>query len=99
MKIVNMKKFLRSVLIIIGLAVTICLISSNITLSHTESSQKTISISSGDTLWTIAEYEQENNEYYKDSDIRDIIYNIKKLNNLNTNESLQVGQKIILNEI
>ena len=99
MKIVNIKKFLRSVLIIIGLTLIICLISSNITLSHIEPTQKVISISSGDTLWSIAEYEQENNEYYKDFDIRDIIYNIKKLNNLDTNINLQVGQKIVLNKI
>ena len=43
-------------------------------------------ITRGDTLWSIAEYEIKNNDYYKNQDIRKVIYEIKKINNLEGNE-------------
>lgn len=36
----------------------------------------------GDTLWSIAQKEASNNEYYRNRDIRDIIRDIKEINNL-----------------
>ena len=96
MRIVNKKKFIRMVILIIGI-ITISLIGfSNISFSKGEIKTKTIYVSSGDTLWTIATEEQENNLYYKDKDIRDIIYEIKKLNNLDNNSNLIVGQKLVI---
>ncbi len=98
MKIVNRKKFVRSILIILGIVLIILLNSFNTTLSHGEEEQKTIYVSNGDTLWSIAEYEQENNDYYKNLEIREIIYQIKKINNLESN-ALQIGQKLLINEL
>lgn len=99
MKIVNKKKFVRNILIIVGTVVIISLNLASTSLSHKEVSKKVIYVSSGDTLWSIAEYEQENNEYYRDFEIREIIYEIRKINNLNTNANLKVGQALMINEI
>lgn len=93
MKIVDMKKFIRSISIIIGLIIFIILILVNTSFSHTEVSYKQIYISSGDTLWNIAKYEKENNVYFEDKDIRYIIDEIKYINNLNTS-SLNIGDEL-----
>lgn len=94
-KIVNTKKLLRSIFIILGILICILLIISNTTLSHGEKNYKKIKICNGDTLWKIAEIEQNTNEYYKYKDIRIIIDNIKKSNNLKNCE-LQIGQELII---
>lgn len=99
MKIVNKKRFLKSILIIIGISLIILLILVNTSLSYVEGTTKTIYVSAGDTLWSIARCEQENNEYYKELEIREIIYQIRKLNNLESNSNLQIGQKLILKVI
>lgn len=96
MKIVDIKKFLKSILFIIGSVILLTLCFSNISFSRGEIKTKDIFVSKGDTLWTIAEYEQENNKYYDGTDIRSIIYEIKKLNNLDTNKDLDIGQKLLI---
>ncbi|MBR1654085.1 MAG: LysM peptidoglycan-binding domain-containing protein [Clostridia bacterium] len=65
----------------------------NITYSRNDTSYKTIYVTQGDTLWTIATHEKEKNSYYEDDDIRDIIYDIKSINNLSVCD-LKVGQKL-----
>ena len=95
MKIVDKKKFIRSISIIIGLIIFIILLLVNTSLSHTEISYKQIYISSGDTLWNIAKYEQENNVYFEDKDIRYIIDEIKYINNLNAS-SLNIGDELTI---
>ena len=99
MRIVNKKKFIKMVILIIGIISIsfICFI--NISFSKGEIKTKTLYVSSGDTLWSIAKEEQENNLYYEDKDIRDIIYQIRKLNNLENNRNLTEGQKLIINYI
>ena len=47
----------------------------------------------GDTLWSIASLEKENNTYYKDKDIRYVINDIKYINNLK-NSSLYEGMQL-----
>jgi len=93
MKIVNKKKFVRSVVIILGLIVLLILVSFNNSYSKTEIKYKEEFIISGDTLWSIAEYEINNNEYFSGKDIRDVIYQIKKVNCIE-NQNLEIGQKI-----
>lgn len=93
MKIVDKKKFIRSVGITIGLIIFIILILVNTSFSHTEVSYKQIYISSGDTLWNIAKYEKENNVYFEDKDIRYIVDEIKYINNLNTS-NLNIGDEL-----
>ena len=79
MRIVNKKKFVRMIILIVGIISILFICFSNISFSKGEIKTKSIYVSSGDTLWTIATEEQENNSYYEDKDIRDIIYEIKKI--------------------
>jgi len=89
----NKKKFVRAILIIITLTVGLVLIMTSRSESHQEIIYKTVAVSSGETLWDIAEKEQKNNKYYKNNDIRDIILDIKDVNNLN-NSNLKVNQTL-----
>jgi len=91
-KIVNKSKFIRSVLVLLGVLI-LALFTIGRTYSKTEITYKEDYIISGDTLWSIAQNEVNNNEYYKNKDIREVMYEIKQLNNIG-NENLEVGQKI-----
>lgn len=99
MKIVDVKKFIRMIFILIGMVVILTIMFSNKSFSKGEIKEKTIFVSSGDTLWNIASQEQETNNYYSDKDIRDIVYEIRKLNNLNNNDALKVGQKLVIKSL
>lgn len=93
MIIINKKKFTRAMLTLtIGLML-ILLYFTNISFSKTELETKIISISSGDTLWEIAENEQINNKYYEGKKVQEIIYDIKNTNNL-SDSYLYEGQKL-----
>lgn len=93
MRKINKNKFIRSITIMICLIVFMILILANISFSHTEVSYKEIAVSSGDTLWSIAKYQKNNNDYFFDKDIRDIIAEIKKINNLK-DSNLNIGDKL-----
>lgn len=93
-KIVNKKKFIRSFIILAGL-ITLTLLGINNTYSKTEVSYKEDYVIKGDTLWSIAKNQINTNEYYKNKDIRDVMYEIKKINNLQ-NGNLSIGQKILI---
>lgn len=95
LKITNKKKFIRSILIILGAIMFISLFISNISFSHGENTYKTIYVSNGDTLWSIAKEEQENNAYYEDKDIREVVNNIKTVNKLNSSD-LSSNQKLVI---
>ena len=70
----------------------------NKTLSHAEVKFKTICISNGDTLWDIAKEEQISNDYYKNKDIRNIIYDIKLTNHM-SNSNLKTNQELKIREL
>ncbi len=93
MKIVNKKKFLTTNIVIILFIFTILLLISKCTLSHADIEYTKTYIEYGDTLWNIAQEQQNNNNYYKDREIREIISDIKKVNNLKSC-NLSVGQEI-----
>ncbi len=92
MKIVNKKKFIKTIVIVIVLLLLLCLIINN-TYSKAKISYKEDYIIKGDTLWSIAVHEVNTNEYYKGKDVRKVMYEIKKINNLESN-NLTIGQKI-----
>jgi len=93
MRIANVKKFIRSILIIMGIIFCLTLFISKATLSHGETEYKTIYVSEGDTLWNIAKSNQKNNQYYKDKDVRFIISDLMKINNL-SNSSININQEL-----
>lgn len=93
MKIVDKRKFIRSLIVIGGIILLISFIFVNKTLSHAETSYKKIYVSSGDTLWNIAQQQKNTNLYFEDKDIRSIIDEIKYTNNLNTS-NLEIGQEL-----
>ena len=61
--------------------------------SNDDISYKTEYVVAGDTLWSIAEQEVNNNEYYKNDDVRTVVYDIKYINNLKSSE-LKQGMKL-----
>ena len=93
MKIKNPIKFIRSTLVLLILLYIIGSFFYNKTYAYKEYSFKTITVSEGETLWNIAEFEKENNEYYKNKDIREIVFEIRENNNLTTS-NLVVGQEL-----
>ena len=88
------KSNIRSILVIVLAIIAINLITSaNKSYSKVEVEYKSEYTSYGDTLWSIAERESQNNKYYQDKDVREIIYDLKKINNL-SNSNLSEGQEI-----
>ncbi len=86
MKIVNKKKFIRTMSILIILISSLILFAKN-TYSKGEIVYKEDYIYSGDTLWSIAKIEMKN------KDIREVIDELETINNLN-NRDLIEGEKI-----
>lgn len=95
MKIVNLKNFIRSIIIIWMFIFILSLVCAKSTLSHKETEYKKMYVAKGDTLWSIAENLQSNNDYYKGKDIRYIISNIKHINNLESC-NLFIDQELIV---
>lgn len=92
MKIVNKRKFVRTVSIFILLISALIFFSKNI-YSKVEITYKEDYIYTGDTLWSIAKNEIENNKYFENKDIRDVVRELKDVNNL-SNSNLVEGKKI-----
>ena len=90
----NKKKLVKSFIFLVGL-ISIIVTGINKTYSKTQISYKEDYIIKGDTLWSIAKNEIDTNKYYKNKDIRKVMYEIKKINNL-SNENLTIGQKIMI---
>lgn len=95
LKIVSLSKFIRSILIVLGLFLLASLFISNKSFSHKDIEYKTICVSYGDTLWSIAKDEKGSNPYYDNKDIRDVVDNIKSINKL-SNSDISVNQKLII---
>ena len=93
MKIVDLKKFIRSIIILVILIFIVSLIFSKATLSYKQIEYVSVYVDYGDTLWKIAENQKETNDYYKKRDVRDIISDIKKVNNLKSSD-LYVEQEL-----
>ena len=93
LKLVNPKKLFISISIILGMVICIIFFISTNSFSHSEITYKTITVISGDTLWSIASSEQQYNPYYANKDVRYIIEDIKDKNNL-SNSNLYVGEML-----
>lgn len=95
LKIVNKKKFVKSIALTIGIIFAMLFIITNKSLSHVETKYSSIYVTQGDTLWSIAQREQKNNPYYNGKDVRYIISSIKSINNL-TDSYLFEGQELLI---
>lgn len=96
MRITNYNKFLKSFIILIFLLILFSIVC-NYTLSYGESKYKILYVNKGDTIWKIAQNEIKVNEYYKNKDIREVVYSIKEINKLNTSD-IKIGQKLLIPE-
>ena len=94
MKIVNVKKFIRTISIL-GILILIIILFSNKTYSKVDTKYKEESIILGDTLWSISQEESKNNKYFENKDIREIVSEIKRINKLD-NLDLKEGQKLVI---
>lgn len=97
-RVINRRKFRRGIILLAILVLGFFYCMTNVSSSETIMNYKTITVNKGDTLWSIASYEQEQNGYYKDEDIRNIVLNIKKVNNLkssnlNEKQTLKIPTK------
>lgn len=92
-KIVNIKKFVISLAVLVSLLFLCGFGIVKSIYSCNDIDYKTIYVTRGDTLWKIASEEQHKNSYYKNKDVRDIICDIKEINNLKISE-LKVGQEL-----
>lgn len=93
MKIVNKTKFFRMLVILlisISIMLIVCI---NKSYSNSNENYKTEIVLNGDSLWSIAKSEIEKNKYFKNKDIRDVIFEIKKVNNLEKSD-LSEGMKL-----
>lgn len=92
---INLKKVVLLIVLINLIAISIIVLLGGKTSSHVGKSLKTIYVSYGETLWEIAKVESENNEYYSKYDIRYIMRDIKKANNLSSS-NLYPGQELLI---
>ena len=84
---------IKKILIVICLLIVIILFFSN-ALGNEKQVEKKIVVFAGDTLWKIANEVSANNN---DISIQEVIYDIKKLNNLK-NSNIYEGQVLIVYE-
>lgn len=92
MKIVNKRKFIRSN-IILAILIILMIIFTTKTYSNVSTKYKEEYIYAGDTLWSIAQEELENNKYFEGKDIRYVVSELKNINNLPT-ATIKEGNKI-----
>lgn len=95
LKIINIKKFVRSLILIIIGVILLLFITLNNTYSNGEIRYKDEYITYGDTIWEIAKKECKENKYFENKDVRSIVKEIKSINNIE-NQTLQVGEKILI---
>ena len=92
MRIVNKAKFIRSNVILAILISSIVIFVTN-AYSNVETKYKEEYVCAGDTLWSIAQEELENNKYFEGKDIRYVVNELKNVNNL-ASANLKEGDKL-----
>lgn len=95
MRIVNYRKFIMSMTLLIVLFLIFLLTLCNTVLSYGTPVYSTIYVEYGDTLWHISEVQANTNLYYEGKDIRYVIKDIRKINNL-TSCSIYPGQELLI---
>lgn len=93
-KITNFNKFIRSTILLIFTIISLILLSNN-AFSHQEMRYKTIYVSSGDTIWSIAKDEIKENDFFQNKSTREVVYQIQNINQLSSSE-IYIGQKLLI---
>lgn len=93
MKIVNKTKFFRTIVILLISISIVLIICINKSYSNSDENYKTEIVLNGESLWSIAKSEIERNKYFENKDIRDVIFEIKKMNNLEKSDLIE-GMKL-----
>ncbi len=91
----NRKRICLFGIIIFLLVICFIIMLGGKTSSHVETTYRTVHVSAGETLWEISRIEHANNGYYEEYDIREIVRDIKQINNLNSS-NLYEGQELII---
>lgn len=81
-RVINLRRFVMSIIILLGVIFSILAMLSKTTYSHGEIDYKIRYVTKGETLWSIAKEQLLENEYYSDKDIRFIIEDLREINNL-----------------
>lgn len=93
-RITDFNKFTRSIILLLFIIVLLIVLSNN-AFSHEETKYKTIYVSSGDTIWSIAKDEIKENNFFKNKSTREVVYQIQSINNLSSS-NLYIGQKLMI---
>ena len=87
---------LLTVLIIAWLAIlgllSLFTTKSNASIEGINQEYKNVLVSPGDTIWSISKIEQNNNDYFKDKSLDQVIYTIEQTNNIDG--IIYVGQEL-----
>ena len=99
MKKKNMRKRRRvTFLVLVVMVIVMSFMFNTPSLSSTQINYVEYTVSSNDTLWSIATLIKENNVNYSRTDIREIIYEIKQINNKDKSNIIE-NEKLIIPEI
>ncbi len=92
-RIINKHKFIRTIVILGILIGAVISVFNNRAYSNTEEKYKTEYVVKGETLWGIAEKEIQENPYFENEDIQNVILEIKKQNHMTTSD-LKEGMEL-----
>ena len=92
-EIINKYKFIRTMTILTCIIIAIICIVNHKTYSNSETRYKTEYVVKGETLWKIAEKEIQENVYFQNEDIQNVILELKKVNHMTTS-NLSEGMEI-----
>ena len=92
-RIINKYKFISSITILLFILGMIVCITNHKTYSSSEIKYKTEYVITGETLWEIAEKEIQENAYFQNKNIQNVILELKEINHMTTSNLFE-GMKI-----
>ena len=81
---INLKKFIRALVIVIGITILITFLATKSIYSYEKLKTKTIYTNKGDTLWNIAKR------------YRSTVDGIKQINEIDDEENLEIGRALFI---
>ena len=83
-RIINKIKFIRAIMLLICIIIAILCVFNHKSYSNSEIKYKIDYVVKGETLWEIAQKEIQQNPYFQNEDIQNVIIELKKVNNMAT---------------